>query len=68
MDSFKDFLMKYRGAIIGLIVAILILCTRLYKLIIAIVVLFNRSMLLETTFNKINFEVKEKLKNFIDRL
>ena len=40
MDSFKEFITKYKGAIIGIIIAILILCTRLYQLIIAIVLIF----------------------------
>ena len=36
MESFKEFLSKYLGAIIGVAVAILILCTKLYELVIAI--------------------------------
>ena len=40
MNSFKDFWNQYRGAIIGVILAILILITGLDKLILAIVVLF----------------------------
>lgn len=67
MDSFKNFLMKYRGAIIGVIIAILILCTRLYELIIAIVVLFIGAVV-GNYIQQNKFEVKEKLKNFIDRL
>ena len=34
MKEIKDFLMKYRGAIIGALIAILILCTVFYKLMI----------------------------------
>ena len=37
MKEIKDFLMKYRGAIIGALIAILILCTGFYKLIIGII-------------------------------
>ena len=33
MEDFKNFVSKYIGAIIGIIVAILILCTRLYDVI-----------------------------------
>ena len=40
MNNFKDFWNQYRGAIIGVIIAILILITRLDQLILAIVVLF----------------------------
>ena len=39
MNNFKDFWNLYKGAIIGIIVAILILVTRLHDLILAIVVL-----------------------------
>ncbi len=67
MSEFKDFLMKYRGAIIGIIVAILILCTRLYELIITIVVIFIGAIV-GNYIQQNKFEVKEKLKNFIDRL
>lgn len=34
MDGFKKFMSEFGGAIIGAIVAILILCTGLYKLIV----------------------------------
>ena len=37
MNDIKNFFMKYRGAIIGALVAILILCTGFYKLIIGII-------------------------------
>lgn len=67
MDSFKKFVTQYRGAIIGVIIAILILCTRLYKLIIAIVLLFIGAIV--GNYIQQNKDiVKEKLKNFIDRL
>lgn len=67
MESFKNFLTKYRGAIIGLIIAILILCTRLYQLILAIVVLFIGAVV-GNYIQQNKDDVKEKLKNFIDRL
>lgn len=67
MDSFKEFITKYRGAIIGIIIAILILCTRLYELIIAIVLIFLGAVI-GNYVQQNKYEVKEKLKNFIDRL
>ncbi len=67
MDSFKEFLTKYKGAIIGIIIAILILCTRLYQLIIAIVLIFLGAVV-GNYIQQNKYEVKEKLKNFIDRL
>ena len=39
MDGFKDFWNHYKGAIIGIIIAVLILITRLQDLIIAVVVI-----------------------------
>ena len=67
MNEIKNFLMKYRGAIIGGTIAALLLLTRLYELIIGIVLIcigvfvgnyvqHNKSM------------VKEKAKKIIDRL
>lgn len=67
MDSFKNFLNQYKGAIIGVIIAILILCTRLYDLIIAVVVLFMGAVI-GNYIQQNKYDVKEKLKNFIDRL
>ena len=67
MDDLKRFLSQYGGMIIGIIVAILLLCTQLYKLIIGIILLFICGYAGNyIQHNKI--EVKEKLKNFIDRL
>lgn len=67
MDEVIEFIKKYRGAIIGIIVAILILLTRLYEVIIAILLIgtcaFTGHYIQQ---NKEN--VKEKLKNIIDRL
>ena len=67
MESFKEFLSKYLGAIIGVIVAILILCTRLYELMIGIVLILMGAFV-GNYIQKNKDEVKIKLKNFIDRL
>lgn len=67
MNEIKDFFMKYRGAIIGALIAILILCTGFYKLVVGIILVCigiyvgNYVQLNKT-------EVKDKLKNFIDKL
>ena len=39
MEEIKNFISRHLGAIIGVVVAILILCTRLYELIVAIVLI-----------------------------
>ena len=67
MDSFKNFITQYKGAIIGIIIAILILCTKLYDLIIAAVVIILGAFI-GNYVQQNKYYVKEKIKNFIDRL
>lgn len=67
MSGFKDFIMQYRGAIIGAIVAILILLTNLYRLIIGII-LICLGIFVGNYIQQNKYEVKEKLMNFIDRM
>ena len=67
MQELKDFFMKYRGAIIGAIVAILILCTGFYKLMIGII-LIGMGIYAGNYIQVNKDEVKEKIKNLIDRL
>ena len=67
MEGFKNFWNQYKGAIIGIVVAILILCTKLYDLIIGCVVIILGAMV-GSYVQKNKDIVKEKLKNFIDRL
>lgn len=67
MNEIKDFFMKYRGAIIGALIAILILCTGFYKLIVGIIlVCIGVYVGNYIQINKV--EVKEKIKNFIDKI
>ena len=67
MDEFKKFMSQYGGMIIGIIVAIVLLCTQLYRLIIGIILIFVFGYA-GNYIQHNKFEVKEKLKNFIDRL
>lgn len=71
MDSFKVFCDKYGGAIIGLIVgivlAVLLLCTDLYKFIIGIALIIA-CVCFGNYIQRNKENVKEKTKNFIDRL
>lgn len=67
MNGFKDFWNQYKGAIIGVIIAILILITRLHDLILAIVVLFLGAFIGNYVQQNKDF-VKTKLKNFIDKM
>lgn len=65
MNGFKDFITQYRGAIIGVIIAILILVTRLHDLILAIVVLVLGAFIGNYVQQNKDF-VKTKLKSFIE--
>lgn len=67
MNGFKEFVKQYRGAIIGIIIAILILITRLHDLILAIVVLVMGAFIGNYVQQNKDF-VKTKLKNFIDKM
>ena len=67
MDSFKKFWSQYKGAIIGIIVAILILVTRLHDLILAIVVLILGAFI-GNYVQRNKEDVKSKLKGFIDKM
>ncbi len=67
MQDFKNFFQKYSGAIIGAVVAFLILCTQLYKVIIGII-LIAIGIYVGNYIQVNKYDVKEKLKNFIDRL
>ncbi|MEE0866546.1 MAG: DUF2273 domain-containing protein [Clostridia bacterium] len=67
MNGFKEFWNQYRGAIIGIVIAILILITRLHDLILAIVVILLGAFI--GNYVQYNKDlVKSKLKGFIDRM
>ena len=67
MNGFKDFIHQYRGAIIGVIIAILILITRLHDLVLAIVVLLLGAFI-GNYVQQNKDSVKVKLKDFIDKM
>jgi len=67
MNGMKEFWSQYKGAIIGIIIAILILITRLHDLILAIVVLVLGAFIGNYVQQNKDF-VKTKLKNFIDKM
>ena len=67
MEDFKKFMSQYGGMIIGILVAIVLLFTRLYLLIIGIILIVICGY--AGHYFQHNKEiVKEKLRNFIDRL
>lgn len=67
MEGLKNFWNNYKGAIIGAVIAILILTTRLYMLIISII-LIVMGAIIGNYVQQNKFEVKERLKNLIDRV
>lgn len=67
MEDFKNFINKYRGAIIGIIVAIVILATRLYALIVGILLIFAGAFI-GNYVQQNKEDVKAKLKKFIDKM
>ncbi len=67
MEEIKNFIMKYRGAIIGIIIAIVLLATRLYDVIIGILLILAGAFV--GNYVQLNKdEVKAKLKKFIDKM
>ena len=67
MDDFKRFMSNYGGMIIGIIVAILLLLTKFYELIIAIILIVVCGYAGFYIQHNKDF-VKDRLKKFIDRL
>lgn len=67
MENFGNFWNSYKGAIIGVIIAALILITKLYYLVIAIILIALGAIV--GNYIQQNKEiVKDKIKNFIDRI
>lgn len=67
MDNMKQFWDRFKGAIIGALVGVLILCTHLYKLVIGII-LISIGIFVGNYIQYNKYDVKEKLKNFIDKM
>ena len=67
MEEFKNFIKEYSGAIIGGLAAILILCTQLYKLVVGII-LIAIGIFVGNYVQRNKYEVKEKIKKWVDRM
>lgn len=67
MNNFKDFWNQFKGVIIGVVIAILILITGLDQLILAIVVIALGAFI-GNYVQRNKEEVKTKLKSFIDKM
>lgn len=67
MEEFKNFLIKFRGAIIGGLVAIIALLLNLHKILIWILIVVAGIVI--GNYVQHNKEVvKDKLKSYIDKL
>ena len=67
MDDFKQFMSQYGGMIIGILVAVLLLLTRFYELIIAIILIAVCGYA-GFYFQHNKDKVKEKLRKIIDKM
>lgn len=67
MDEFKNFVKEYSGAIIGGLIAVLILCTQLYRLVIGII-LISIGIFVGNYVQRNKYDVKEKIKKFVDKM
>ena len=67
MDDFKKFINQYKGAIIGIIIAIVLLVTKLYDVIIGILIILAGAFV-GNYVQQNKDDVKAKLKKFIDRM
>lgn len=67
MNDFKKFIKQYKGAIIGIIIAIVLLATKLYDVIIGILLILAGAII-GNYVQQNKDDVKAKLKKFIDKM
>lgn len=67
MNDFKNFLIEYRGAIIGAFIALIALILGFYKVLLWILVILAGIFVGNYVQHNKEF-VKDKLKSYIDRL
>ncbi len=67
MEDFKNFLTKYFGGIVGGVIALILACTGLYRIIVGIVLVFI-GVWAGNYFQHNKSKVKEKIKEFVDKI
>ena len=67
MEDFKNFLIKFRGAIIGGLIALVALLLNLHKVLVWIAIIVVGIIIGNYVQNNKEF-VKDKLKSYIDKL
>ncbi len=66
MEDFKNFLIKYRGAIIGGIVAIVLLIFRIYEFLIGCIIIVG-GILVGNYVQQNKDKVKETIRKVVDK-
>lgn len=67
MDDFKNFISNCWGALVGGIIALILACTGLYRVVVGIVLVVMGAWA-GNYFQHNKDNVKTKLKNFIDKM
>ena len=67
MEEIKNFLSKYWGGVIGGVIALILACTGIYRIIIGIVLIFI-GIWAGNYFQHNKSKVKEKIKYFVDKM
>ena len=67
MGDFKDFCLEHKGAILGGLIAMILAVTGLYKVLIGLAIIIL-GIWVGNYIQKNKDSLKEKLKNFIDKL
>lgn len=67
MDDLKKFISKYWGAVVGGVIALILACTNLYRIVIGIV-LIGMGIWAGNYFQHYKENVKNKLKKIIDKM
>ena len=66
MENFKEFILKYRGAIIGGIVAIVLLVLRIHEFLIGCLII-AAGILTGNYVQRNKDSVKDKIRNIVDK-
>ena len=66
MEKFRDFLIEYRGAIIGGIIAIILLIFQIYKFLVGCLIILA-GIFVGNYVQRNKEEVKEKIQKILDR-
>ena len=66
MEKFKDFILKYRGAIIGGIVAIILMILKIHEILIGCLIIAS-GILAGNYVQRNKDTVKQKLRDIVDK-